>query len=167
MFYDGNKLYFPLVCTGQNVSTGDGNTIPCLCVSPSGRIAIVEPDPEATGESAEQFLERVTAYSNSLRRWNYTDIDSAAAQFFYAKSGQAARVIDKMARCGYLTFSDNLMFSFKLNKGLQEAQHLVIISADKNKLSECKDRFKQKVYEDSKILFAVMDSAAASIFIEA
>ncbi len=167
MFYDGNKSYFPLVCIGQNVSTGDGNTIPCLCVSPSGRIAIVESDPATTGETQAQFLDRISRYSAALRKWNYSAVDSVAAQFFYAKSGQAGRVIDKMVRCGYLTFSDNLMFSFKLNKGLQECQHLVIVSAEKSKLAECKDRFKQGAYEDSEILFAVMDSAAASIFIEA
>lgn len=167
MFYDGNKSYFPLICIGQNVPTGDSGTIPCLCVSPSGRIAIVESDPATTGETQAQFLDRISRYSSALRKWNYTDLDSVAAKFFYAKSGQAGRIIDKMVRCGYLTFSDNLMFSFKMNKGLQEAQHLVVVSSDKSKLDECKAAFKQGAYEDSKILFAVMDSVAASIFIEA
>ena len=166
MFYDGNKSYFPLVCIGQNVPTGDGNTIPCLCVSPSGRIAIVESDPSSTGEAPAHFLDRLSAYSAALRKWNYTALDSIAAQFFYAKSGQAGRVVDKMARCGYLTFSDNLMFSFKMNKGLQEAPHLVIVSTEKSNIAECKTKFKQGAYQESEILFAVMDSAAASIFIE-
>ena len=166
MFYDGNKSYFPLVCIGQNVPVGDGNTIPCLCVSPSGRIAIVETDPASTGETNRQFLDRISKYSSALREWNYSDLDSIAAKFFYARSGQAGRVIDKMARCGYLTFSDNLMFSFKMNKGLQEAPHLIIVSADKAKLSQCKDTFKQDDFMKSDLLFAVMDSSSASVFIE-
>ena len=87
MFYDGNKSYFPLVCIGQNVSTGDSCTIPCLCVSPSGRIAIVESDPATTGETQEQFLNRISRYSSALRKWNYTDLDSIAAKFLYAKYG--------------------------------------------------------------------------------
>lgn len=166
MFYDGNKSYFPLICIGQNVPTGDGGTIPCLCVSPSGRIAIVESDPAARGESAQQFLDRMTACSAALRHWNYPKLDSIAAQFFYSRDGQAARVIDRMVRCGYLTFSDNLVFSFNLNKGLQEAKHLIIVSTAKADLAERKAEFKQGAYQDSDLLFAVMDSAAASIFIE-
>ena len=167
MFYDGNKSYFPLICIGQNVPTGDGGTIPCLCVSPSGRIAIVESDPAAKGESSQQFLDRVSGYSAALRKWGYPKLDSIAAEFFYKRDGQAARIIDRMVRCGYLTFADNLVFSFSLNKGLQEAEHLVIVSAAKPDLTDCKAEFKQGAYQESTILFAVMDSAAASIFIEA
>ena len=167
MFYDGNKSYFPLICIGRNIPTGDGGMIPCLCVSPAGRVAIVESDPAACGETSQHFLERVSSYSAAIRKWNYPMLDSIAAEFFFKQDGQAARVIDKMVRYGYLTFADNLVFSFNLNKGLQEANHLIVVSTGKNELSDRKAEFKQGSFKESDLLFAVMDAAAASIFIEA
>lgn len=66
-----------------------------------------------------------------------------------------------------MTFADNLVFSFNLNEGLQKANHLIVVSTGKNELSERKAEFKQGSFKESNLLFAVMDAAAASIFIEA
>lgn len=131
MLYDGNKFYYPLIPLGQNIKIGptEADTIGCLCASPSGRIAIVERDPATTGEPDHDFLDRMTKYSDLLRSWEWSDLDEISANHYYRSEGQAFRVIDLMARAGYLQFADEGLLSVKLNRGLQTEQHLVIISS--------------------------------------
>lgn len=158
MLYEGNKSYYPLILIGQNVKIGPGvsDTVGCLCVSPSGRVAIVEQDPSATGETDSAFLERMTAYSDLLRSWDWEHLDEIAADYYYRTEGQAFRVIDLMARAGYLVFADQGLLSIKMDRGLKTETHLVIVSTDA--ASTRKADFSCGDFADSSLFFACVDS---------
>ena len=157
MLYEGNKAYYPLIMIGQNVKVGpdESDTIGCLCVSPSGRIAIVERDPHPA-ESDHDFLDRMTKYSDLLRSWEWSDLDEISANHYYRSEGQAFRVIDLMARAGYLTFADEGLLSIKLDRGLKTETHLVIIST--SEVASRKADFTCGDFADSRLYFACVDS---------
>lgn len=156
MLYEGNKAYYPLIMIGQDIKIGpnETDTIGCLCVSPSGRIAIVERDPHPT-ESDHDFLDRMTTYSDLLRSWDWSYLNEIAADHYYRTEGQAFRVIDLMARAGYLTFADEGLLSIKLDRGLKTEKHLVIVStlnpATRKADFACGD------FADSRLYFACVD----------
>ena len=156
MLYEGNKSYYPLIMIGQDIQIGptESDTIRCLCVSPSGRIAIVERDPHPT-ESDPDFLDRMAAYSDLLRSWDWSHLNEIAAEHYYRTEGQAFSVIDLMARAGYLTYADEGLLSIKLDRGLKTQTHLVIVAT-----SEVKSRmadFTRGEYADSRLYFACVD----------
>lgn len=131
MLYEGNKAYYPLIPIGQNVKIGptEADVVGCLCVSPSGRIAIVERDPITKDEIERDFLNRMTRCSDIIRTWNWTKLNEIAETHYYHAEGQAFRVIDLMARAGYLQFADEGLLSIKLDRGLKTEQHLVIVAS--------------------------------------
>lgn len=153
MLYEGNKAYYPLIQIGQNIKIGpdESDVIECLCVSPSGRIAIVERDPHSF-ESDQDFLDRLTSYSDTLRSWSWSDLNEIAADHYYRTEGQAFRVIDLMARAGYLTFSDEGLLSIKLDRGLKTETHLVIVSTPD--VESRKATFSCGEFADSRLYFA-------------
>lgn len=156
MLYEGNKAYYPLIKIGQNIKIGPGESdvIGCLCVSPSGRIAIVEHDPYPT-ESNHDFLNRLTRYSDTIRSWSWSDLDEIAADHYYRTEGQAFKVIDLFARAGYLTFADEGLLSIKLDRGLKTETHLVIVSTPDS--ASRKATFSRGEFADSRLYFACVD----------
>lgn len=158
MLYEGNRAYYPLILIGQNIQIGpeETDTVGCLCVSPSGRIAIVERDPSTTDEPDCNFLDRMTAYSDLLRSWDWSHLDEIAADHYYRTEGQAFRVIDLMARAGYLTFADEGLLSIKLDRGLKTEQHLIIVASPQVGLSRRAD-FSTGDFADSHLLFAFVN----------
>lgn len=158
MLYDGNKKYFPLLLIGNDVQIGpdETDTVRCLCVSSSGRIAIVEQDPAVTGEDENAFLSRMTRYSDLLRSWDLAKLDEIAADHYYRTEGQAMRVIDLMARAGLLVFADEGLFSIRVNRGLMTEQHLVVL------ISPDDDHFRRSYstgsFADAHLLFSFIDS---------
>lgn len=158
MLYDGNKAYYPLILIGKNVKIGpdEADTVGCLCASPSGRIAIVERDPSNTEELDCKFLDRMTDFSDRLRSWDWSHLNEIAADYYYRTEGQAMRVIDLMARAGYLTFSDEGLLSVKLDRGLKTERHLAILST--NNVESRKAAFTYGQYADSRLYFACVNS---------
>lgn len=168
MFYDGNKAYSPLICIGRNVPVGAGGaagSINCLCVSPSGRIAIVEPDPFRSGESEADFISRISAYIEELRQWDCDTLDGVAADYFYDTTGQAARGIDIMARNGYVTWAAEQAFFSGVDEGLQEADILIMVSVDPDELSMRKVEFSQGRIGASGLLFSLVEDEVGKQFL--
>lgn len=169
MFYDGNKTYSPLICIGRNVPVGtggDAGNIPCLCVSPYGRIAIVEPDPFRLGESGEAFVTRISRIVAELRKWDCDTLDGVAADYFYETTGQAARGIDAMALNGYLTFAAKQDFFDGVNAGLQKEDILIIVSVDPDELPMRKAEFSQDALGNSGLLFSLIDDDTGKQFLK-
>lgn len=168
MFYDGNKAYSPLICIGRNVPVGvggAGGNIHCLCVSPSGHIAIVEPDPFIRGESAADFVARISSTVSELRKWDCDTFDGVAADYFYDTTGQAARGIDIMARNGYVTLAAKHDFFDGVNAGLQKENILVMVSVDPDELPMRKVEFSQGVLADSGLMFSLVESEVGAQFL--
>lgn len=159
MMYDGNNKYFPLLLIGRDVQIGpdEADTVGCLCVSSSGRIAIVDRDPAITGEDDSAFLERMTRYSDLLRSWDLSKLDEIAADYYYRTEGQAMRIIDLMARAGLLVFADEGLFSIRVTRGLMTERHLVIL------ISQAVEDFRRDTlccgeFANADMLFSFVDS---------
>lgn len=168
MFYDGNKAYSPLICIGRNVPVGAGGaagSIPCLCVSPYGRIAIVEPDPFRHGESGADFAARISGIVSELRKWDCDALDGVAADYFYDTTGQAARGIDIMALNGYLTLAAKQDFFNGVNAGLQKEDILIMVSVDPNELPMRKVEFSQGALGGSGLLFSLVEDEVGKQFL--
>lgn len=168
MFYDGNKAYSPLICIGRNVPVGAGGaagSIPCLCVSPYGRIAIVEPDPFRLGESGADFAARVSGIVSELRNWDCDTLDGVAADYFYETTGRAAHGIDVMALNGYLTFSAKQDFFNGINAGLRKEDILIIVSVDTAELPMRKAEFSQGALGNSGLLFSLIEDDTGKQFL--
>ena len=159
MLYEGNKSYYPLIPIGQNITVGpdQADTIGCICVSPSGRIAIVEQDPAITGEPEDQFLSRVTRCSDYIRNFGWSKLNEISEDYYYQTEGQAFRIIDIMARAGLLQFADEGLLSVKLDRGLGTEQHLVVISTNDSK-SRRKD-FSCGKFAGSHLCFSFIDGS--------
>lgn len=168
MFYDGNNAYSPLICIGRNVPVGtgsDSSRINCLCVSPSGRIAIVEPDPFRQGESGADFISRISGYIEELRRWDCDTLDGVAADYFYDTTGQAARGIDIMARNGYVTWAAKHDFFSGVDEGLQKADILIMVSVDPDELPMRKVEFAHGMIGASGLLFSLVETDVGKQFL--
>lgn len=168
MFYDGNKAYSPLICIGRNVPVGAGGaagSINCLCVSPSGRIAIVEPDPFRRGESESDFISRISGYISELRQWGCDTLDGVAADYFYDTTGQAARGIDIMARNGYVTWAAKHDFFASVDEGLQKADILIMVSVDPDELSMRKVEFANGKIGSSGLLISIVENEVGKQFL--
>ena len=164
MFYDGDKAYSPLVCIGKNVPVSPTDTICSLCVSPAGRIAIVEQDPYSRGESGADFVSRVMSHIDVLRKWDCDKLDEIAADYFYETTGQAARGIDIMAMRGYLTWSGKHDFFAGVNAGFQKDAILVIIPVKSDELAMRKVEFSQGSIGRSDLLISLVEKTADSQF---
>ena len=157
MLYEGNNAYFPLIPIGQGIKLDPNvdDTIGCICVSPAGRVAIVEQDPSITGEPEELFLSRVTRCSDYIRNLDADALNKIAEDSYYRSEGQAFRLIDILARAGCLQFADEGLFSIKLERGLRTEQHLVVVST-KNSKERRKD-FAQGKFAESHLYFSFVD----------
>lgn len=92
----------PLICIGQNLSIVC-ESIPIdvmgIFLSPLGQTVIILLTPPSDEE-----LPSIIA---QFRTWNYRTLDLIAAEYTYETYGQASRIIDLMAKHGYLNFSDS------------------------------------------------------------
>lgn len=164
MFYDGDKAYSPLVCIGRNVPVSKTDTIPGLCVSPAGRIAIVEQDPYSRGESGANFVSRVMSHIEVIRKWDCGKLDEIAADYFYETTGQAARGIDIMAMRGYLTWSGKCDFFAGVNAGFQKNSILVIVPVEPDELAMRKVEFSRGTIGNSDLLISLVEKSAGKQF---
>lgn len=157
MLYEGNRSYYPLIPIGQNTKVGpnEDDTISCICVSPSGRVAIVEQDPAITGEPEEQFLSRITRCSDYIRNLSWSALNEISENYYYQLEGQAFRIIDIMARAGCLHFAEEGLFSIRLERGLSTEQHLVVVSTKDSKARR-KD-FACGKFAESHLYFSFID----------
>ena len=157
MLYDGDKAYYPLIPIGQDIKVGNNkdDIISCLCVSPEGRVAIVEQDPAISGESEDSFISRVTRCSDLIRNWSWEQLNEIAENYYYKTEGQAFRIIDIMARAGCLQFADEGLFSIMLDRGLSTKQHLVVISTANSKVR--RNDFASGKLADSHLYFSFID----------
>lgn len=157
MLHDGNNAYSPLICIGKDIPlVKEMPPVPCLCVSPSGRIAIVESSPSKTGETTEQFIFRLKSYIKTLRKMCCDDLDGIASDFYYRATGQAARSIDIMARNGYLTLAAKHSFFYDVDEGLHLHDILVIVSVDKDELDMKRIEFSTGSLGSSGLLFSLV-----------
>lgn len=95
--YDG------LVCIGRNVPVGAGSSsgqINNVYVSPFGQVVTIE-----AGIFHEPIDKLVENRAAELGRWTARKLDSIAADYFFSTTGQAANMIDAMARAGKLPYS--------------------------------------------------------------
>jgi len=160
MLFNGDKAYYPLICVGKNIEVSSGGrteTIPSICVSPSGRIAIVMSDPFSAGVSTDDFLATVSTCIQALRKWDCDVLDGVAADYFYETTGQAARGVDIMARNGYLEFTSNHNFFANVDEGLQLHHILVIVSVPGDELPMRSVEFSNGKLRDADILFSLVD----------
>lgn len=162
MLFDGNKSYSPLVCVGSDIPAGRSR-IERLCVSPSGRVAIVERDPFRRGESESSFLERISAYIAEIRSWDCDRLDDIAADHAYRTSGQAARVIDIMARHGHLSFSDAGDFRSEMESGLRSEPILVVVAVDADEMDMRRVEYSQGALAASSLIFSFVEDGARKL----
>lgn len=98
-----NGAYDNLVCIGRNVPVGKGGIsgeINNIFVSPLGQVVAIEagifPDP------ADDLVKN---RAEELMGWTADKLDRIAASYFYRSTGQAANMIDAMAKAGVLSYS--------------------------------------------------------------
>lgn len=119
-----------LVCIGRNIQIEHGDSsyfLDGLYVAPNGRVAATLP-PQSRFYSAR--------ISKVLQGWSSEMLDEIAGVYFYNQSSQASRVIDVMARRGYLTFSDDKMLSDALDRCLSSGDFLLLIDCDMEKKTD-------------------------------
>lgn len=95
--------YDNLVCIGRNVPIGAGRSagrINNIYVSPFGQVVAIE-----VGIFPEPIDKLVEDRVSELSQWTSEKLNSIAADYFYAATGQAANMIDAMAKVGKLSYS--------------------------------------------------------------
>lgn len=123
----------PLVCIGREVPVGNGDTqgyIDNLYISPSGAITIVETKLFRNQEARREVVAQIIDYAKELQKWDCEKLNEVASNYFYQTDGQAARIIDIMARKGYLTLSDEGRLNDNINTNLNRASFLLLIIGD-------------------------------------
>lgn len=125
--------YSPMVCIGREVPVGQGDTqgyIDNLYISPSGVVTIVETKLFRNQESRRTVVAQIIDYAKELQKWDCEKLNEVASDYFYKTEGQAARIIDVMARKGHLTLSDEAKLNDCINENLSRASFLLLIVGD-------------------------------------
>lgn len=125
--------YSPMVCIGREVPVGQGDTqgyIDNLYISPSGVVTIVETKLFRNQESRRTVVAQIIDYAKELQKWDCEKLNEVASDYFYKTEGQAARIIDVMARKGHLTLSDEARLNDSINENLSRASFLLLIVGD-------------------------------------
>lgn len=163
MFYDGNYNYSKLVCVGRNVPIGQdsGECIPCLCVSPFGRVAIVVETQACSEEATGLFLAKVSSYIDTLRHWMSSDLDSIASDYYYRSCGQAARAWDILACNGFVDFNVTDWSLYQPDSGLQLHDILVIVPERPDGAESRNAGLDLRKIEESDILFSFIEQGVA------
>lgn len=113
-----------LACVGQDIqiASGAGYFISKLYVGPAGDIVIIVPP-----SCGDQDLERIF---DELRSWGSDRLDEICADYTYKTEGQAAGVIDIMARQGGATYSDRSGIYAAIDRNLSQANLKIIREGD-------------------------------------
>lgn len=125
--------YSPLVCIGREVPVGNGDTkgyIDNLYISPSGAITIVETKLFRNQEARREVVAQIIDYAKELQKWDSKKLNKVASDYFYKTEGQAANIIDVMARRVHLTLSDEGVLNDNINFNLKNAHFLLLIIGD-------------------------------------
>lgn len=125
--------YQPLVCIGREVPVGSGDTkgyIDNLYISPTGAITIVETKLFRNQEARREVVAQIIEYAKELQKWDSSKLNEVASDYFYKTDGQAADIIDIMARKGYLTLSDEGQLNDNINNNLSTASLLLLVIGD-------------------------------------
>lgn len=106
-----------LVCIGRGVTLTSSDRslfIQSAFVSPSGQVAFYLDIPAGQDEV------------DLLGTLGYDDLDSIAEDYTYQSYGQAYRIIDIMAACGKLSFSDGKELARSADSCMKDREFLVI-----------------------------------------
>lgn len=128
-----NGEYSPLVCIGREVPVGSGDMqgyIDNLYITPSGNIVVVETKLFRNQESRRTVVAQIIDYAKELQKWDCSNLDAVARDYTYKKTGQSFKIIDLMAKYGYLSLSDEARLNDSINKNLQSASLLLMIVGD-------------------------------------
>ncbi len=128
-----NGEYAPLVCIGREVPVGSGDMqgyIDNLYITPSGNIVVVETKLFRNQESRRTVVAQIIDYAKELQKWDCSKLDTVARDYTYMKTGQSFKIIDLIAKYGYLSLSDEAQLNDSINKNLQSASFLLMIVGD-------------------------------------
>jgi hypothetical protein len=90
-------------------------------VTPGGAVAVSFPSLSEDDRDALQCCAR------AVRAWSHEQLDDIASDFFYETEGQAALVIDIMARMGFLTYSDTVALNSAVDKTLANGDFILTV----------------------------------------
>ena len=98
-----------LVCIGQGIRLSGGNLrmVADLFLSPDGTVSVAVRGTNGNPSEIARFISRV----------GFPGLDMIASDYFFKTGGQAAGIIDIMARYGHITFSDALKFKEAVTAG--------------------------------------------------
>ena len=125
--------YSPLICIGSNLeiaTDGGTGTIDNLLISPSGHIVITKAALFRNQVSRQATISQMVDIAMELQQWDAEDLENVAEEYFYRQTGQAFRIIDAMAKTGYLSLSDEASLTDAINEHLMEAAFLLMIVGD-------------------------------------
>lgn len=128
-----NGEYAPLVCIGREVPVGSGDMqgyIDNLYITPSGNIVVVETKLFRNQESRRTVVAQIIDYAKELQKWDCAKLNAVAKDYTYKKTGQSFKIIDLMAKHGYLRLSDEARLNDSINRNLQSASFLLMIVGD-------------------------------------
>lgn len=128
-----NGEYAPLVCIGREVPVGSGDMqgyIDNLYITPSGCVVVVETKLFRNQESRRTVVAQIIDYAKELQKWDCSKLDAVARDYTYRKTGQSFKIIDLMAKHGYLSLSDEARLNDSINRNLQSASFLLMIVGD-------------------------------------
>ena len=116
-----NGEYAPLVCIGREVPVGSGDMqgyIDNLYITPSGCVVVVETKLFRNQESRRTVVAQIIDYAKELQKWDCSKLDAVARDYTYRKTGQSFKIIDLMAKHGYLSLSDEARLNDSINRNL-------------------------------------------------
>lgn len=129
------SIYEDPVCIGESVPiSADGRHI-CdvsLYVSPTGAITVCIPLALHNGDIPSDGLLTIHRVADVMHRWTHEQLDEIAAGHFYRRDGQAALVIDAMARRGLLGYSCKRIFYNSIDESLLGSNFLFVPTEPSN-----------------------------------
>ena len=129
------SIYESPICIGESVPISvDGRHI-CdvgLYVSPAGAITVCIPLALYDGDVPSDGLLTIRRVADVMRRWTHQQLDEIAADHFYQRDGQAALVIDAMARRGLLGYSCKQTFYDSIDEALSGSNLLFVPTEPSN-----------------------------------
>lgn len=128
-----NGEYAPLICIGREVTVGSGEMQGCidnLYITPSGSIVVVETKLFRNQESRRTVVAQIIDYAKELQKWDSSKLNAVVQNYTYRKLGQGFKIIDLMAKHGYLSLSDEARLNDRINRNLKSASFLLMIIGD-------------------------------------
>lgn len=129
------SIYESPICIGESVPISvDGRHI-CdvgLYVSPAGAITVCIPLALHNGDVPSDGLLTIRRVADVMRQWTHEQLDEIAAGHFYQRDGQAALIIDAMARRGLLGYSCKQTFYNSIDEALSGSNLLFVPTEPSN-----------------------------------